>query len=176
LALLARAALVALLAVWTWRFASHPLNQWVISSSFLHTVNLVFHEAGHIVFMPFGQFMTSLGGSLLQVIVPVVCAAAFWRQENVFATAVAAWWAGQNLVDLGPYIADARALEIVLLGGATGGEVEGHDWEAILTSLGWLGHDRQLGMAAHVAGSILMVASLVAAAWVAWHERAPNRG
>jgi hypothetical protein len=171
LALLARGALLALIGFWTWRFAANPLNQSVIGESFMHVIDLVFHEAGHVLFSPFGTFMTTLGGSLMQVIVPVVCAVSFFTKHDLFGAAVAAWWAGQNLVDLGPYIADARALQIVLLGGATGAEVEGHDWEAILTALGWLHRDRQLGMAAHVIGSIVMVASLSVAAWIAWSAR-----
>jgi hypothetical protein len=171
LALLARGALLALLAVWTLRFATHPLDASVIAGSALHLVNLPFHEAGHIFFAPFGSFMMSLGGSLTQVLVPVVCAVAFVRKPDLFGAAVAVWWTGQNLVDLGPYIADARTLQIPLLGGATGAEVEGHDWEAILQALGWLHRDRQLGMLAHVVGSVTMVAGVIAAAWIAWTDR-----
>jgi hypothetical protein len=166
-----RAALLALLAVLTWRFAAHPLNQSVIGGSFPHLINLPFHEAGHILFAPFGSFMMSLGGSLTQVLVPVVCVVAFARKDDLFGAAVASWWAGQNLVDLGPYIADARMLQITLLGGATGAEVEGHDWEAILTTLGWLGYDRGLGMTAHVVGTIVMAAAVIVAAWVTWRDR-----
>jgi hypothetical protein len=162
---------MTLLAFWTWRFAAHPLNAFVIGGSFLHLVNLVFHEAGHVLFAPFGTFMTSLGGSLMQLIIPVVCGVALLKKPDAFGAAVAAWWTGQSLLDLGPYIADARALQIELLGGATGAEVEGHDWEAILTALGWLHRDRQLGMAAHVVGTIVMIASLLAAATVTWHDR-----
>ena len=162
-----RAVLLVLLAVWTWRFATHPLDAGVIGESFLHLVNLPFHEAGHIFFSLLGPFMMSLGGSLTQVLVPIVCVVAFARRQDLFAAAIATWWAGQNLVDLGPYIADARALQIPLLGGATGAEVEGHDWEAILSALGWLHRDRQLGMAAHVTGSVTMVVSLAVAAWAA---------
>jgi hypothetical protein len=168
--LLARGALVALLAVWTVRFATHPLNVEVIGDSFLHLVNLPFHEAGHIFFSPFGSFMMSLGGSLMQVLVPVVCVVAFVRKPDLFGAAVAVWWAGQNLVDLGPYIADARALQVPLLGGATGAEVEGHDWEAILQTLGWLHRDRQIAMFAHVLGSLTMAAGVIGAAGVAWTD------
>ena len=39
-----------------------------INGSFLHLVNLVFHEAGHVLFRPFGGFMATLGGSLTQLI------------------------------------------------------------------------------------------------------------
>jgi hypothetical protein len=69
-------------------------------------------------------------------------------------------------MDLGPYIADARALQLPLLGGQTGAEVTGHDWEAILERLGWLHLDRTLGMTAHVTGSVVMIGSLVLGAWI----------
>jgi hypothetical protein len=49
----------------------------MIFDSFWHLVNLPFHEAGHIIFRPFGRLMTSLGGSMMQVLVPLVCMAVF---------------------------------------------------------------------------------------------------
>ena len=110
--------------------------------SFLHLPNLVFHEAGHLLFAMFGQFMSVLGGSLTQVLIPVIAMIAFIRQEQPFGAAVCGWWAGQNLVDLAPYIADARALQLVLLGGRTGAEVEGHDWEYLLTTIGVVHRDQ----------------------------------
>ena len=57
------------------------------------------------------------------------------------------------------------------LGGYTGAEVEGHDWEAILTRLGWLHLDHALARGARVAGLLVMVAALawgVAALRRAW--------
>lgn len=168
--------LIALLGWWTVRFIAHPLDGPFVGASFLHVINLPFHEAGHVLFSPFGGFMMSLGGSLMQLIVPLACAVSFARRDDWFATAVCAWWVGQNLVDLAPYIADARALQLVLLGGFTGAEVEGHDWEAILSSVGWLHRDRALGMTAHVAGSVCMVSALAAAARLAWRGDDTCRG
>jgi hypothetical protein len=49
--------------------------------------------------------------------------------------------------------------------------VEGHDWEAILTRLGWLNLDRTLGMWTHVIGSIVMVAALIIAVWLLLNRR-----
>ena len=155
----ARIALIAGLAYWTWQFARTPLSDDAMQS-FLHLPNLVFHEAGHLIFSPLGQFMSVLGGSLLQVLIPVVCAIAFIRQEQLFGAAICVWWAGQNLVDVAPYIADARALQLVLLGGRTGAEVEGHDWEFILTRLRIIHLDQTLGRIAHGLGILIMIASL----------------
>jgi len=158
-----RAALLALLAWWTVQFVPHPLDAGRISGSFLHLIHLPFHEAGHLLFLPLGEFMTTLGGSLLQIVIPIVCVVAFVRRGDGFGAAVCSWWAGASLVDLGPYIADARALQLTLIGGRTGAEVYGHDWESILSTLGWLHRDRAIGMGAHVLGSVVMIASFALA-------------
>jgi hypothetical protein len=159
-----RSIVVAALALATWHFARTPLGS-AAGESFLHLPNLVFHEAGHVLFAPFGEFMTVLGGSLLQVLVPLACATSFAVQyRNGFGAAVCTWWAGQNLIDLAPYIADARALQLTLIGGRTGAEVEGHDWEYLLTALGMLHRDIGLGRLAHFGGSLVMIAALIWAA------------
>ena len=159
-----RIALIAGLAYWTWQFAWTPLSPDAMDS-FLHLPDLVFHEAGHLIFRPLGQFMSVLGGSLTQVLIPVVCAIAFIRQEQLFGAAICAWWAGQNLVDLAPYIADARALQLPLLGGRTGAEVEGHDWEYILMRLRIIHLDQTLGRIAHALGMLIMIGALAHAGW-----------
>lgn len=121
----------------------------------------MFHEAGHILFAPLGSFMMSLGGSLLQVIVPLACAWAFlFQQEDPFAASVCVWWAGESLLDLSPYIDDARSLQLMLLGGPAA-EVEGHDWEAILMALGWLHLDHTIARFAWYGGAVVMLGSLV---------------
>jgi len=158
-----RAALLSGLAVWSLRFFAHALEPVYLCGSFMHLVHLPFHEAGHILFMPFGSFLMSLGGSLTQVLVPLVCLGTFLvKTRDTFGAAVALWWAGQSVMDVAPYIADARALRIVLLGGRTGAEVEGHDWEAILSALGWLRYDILLGRLANLVGIVLMI---IALAW-----------
>jgi hypothetical protein len=160
-ATLGRALLLAILAVWAWRLARLPIGP-AIADSFLHLVNLPFHEAGHLIFAPLGRFMSVLGGSLMQLLIPAVCAATLLVQtRDPFGAACGTWWLGQNLLDLAPYISDARALQLVLLGGRTGAEVEGHDWEFILQAMGWLHLDRTLGLAAHRLGVLVMVGALV---------------
>jgi hypothetical protein len=156
---LGRAALWLGLSIWTVSLLRTPLP--ALGGSFIHLINLVFHEAGHIVFAPFGTFMMTLGGSLLQVIVPIVCAWAFlFQQEDPFGASVCVWWAGESLLDLSPYIDDARSLQLMLLGGPAA-EVEGHDWEAILMALGWLHLDHTIARAAWVFGALTMVGALI---------------
>ena len=158
-----RVILLLLLVGWTWLFLAWPMRQDVIGASFLHLISLPFHEAGHVLFAPFGDLMTSLGGSLAQVVVPLVCLVAFLTtSRNPFGAAVMCWWAGENLLDVAMYANDARSLQLVLLGGHTGAEVEGHDWEHILQLTGLLHRDHQIAQAMQAAGALLMV---VAIAW-----------
>jgi hypothetical protein len=154
--------LLLLLARWTWLFLLWPMRQDVVGSSFLHVISIPFHEAGHIFFSPLGDLMTSLGGSLTQVLVPLACGTAFaTTSPNPFGMAVMCWWAGENLLDVAIYINDARSLTLVLLGGHTGAEVEGHDWEHILGLTGLSMHDHQIAWTVHAVGAIMMLIGLV---------------
>jgi hypothetical protein len=171
-ALIRPAALLGL-AVWTWQFARVPMGV-AVMDSMLHLPNLVFHEAGHVLFGFFGRFIGVLGGSLFQFILPLMLAGVFLKQRDQFAAAVCTWWAGQNLLDVAPYIADARALQLVLIGGKTGAEVEGHDWEYLLTEMGWMHLDQKLGLAAHRIGLAMMFGALIwGAIYLARHRGRP---
>ena len=155
-----RAVLLIGLIAWTWQFARAPMGV-AAAASVLHLPNLVFHEAGHVLLTPFGRFMTVLGGSLFQFALPLALAITFVKQSNPFGAAVCTWWAGENLLDVAPYIADARALKLVLLGGRTGAEVQGHDWEYLLATLGWMRFDRMIGVSAHRLGLLIMIGALI---------------
>jgi len=165
-----RAALLVFLAWTGWRFAAlnQPYGVW--DHTFLHNVHLIFHEAGHILFIPFGRFMTIAGGSLMQLLVPLACLIAFlWREKpDPFGAAVCLWWLGTSFVDLSPYIGDAQSLKLMMLGGFFAEDVpDAHDWRNILYALDWLRYDRQIAEWAHWIGSALIVGGLGWGAWVA---------
>lgn len=156
-----RCLLFILLTVWGWRFMTASVGSNYAGESFLHLVNLPFHEAGHVFFTPFGQFMMVLGGTLGQILMPLICAGTLLvKTRDAFGASVALWWTAENFMDVAPYINDARALELILLGGVTGQEVEGHDWEYLLSSLGWLRHDHVLAHLTQWIGISLMAAAL----------------
>jgi hypothetical protein len=135
-------------------------------------VHLPFHEAGHVLLMPFGRFLSVLGGSAFQVAIPLLCGAAFLlKNRDPFAASVTLWWTGQSLMDLAPYIADSRALQLPLLGGGTGAEVEGHDWEYLLGALGLLNQDVALGRLSFALGALAMLGALGWAGVVLWRSR-----
>ena len=170
--LAARAGLLLLLALWTLGFLRHGMDATYLMRSFLHLVNLPFHEAGHVLLMPFGRFVSVLGGSLFQVAIPLLCGGVFLlKNRDPFAASVTLWWAGQSLMDLAPYIADARALRLPLLGGRTGAEVEGHDWEYLLGALGLMSRDVTLGKLSFALGALAMLAALAWGAAFVWRLR-----
>ena len=165
-----RGIFLLFLAIWTtWLIGDGAADR--VNGSFIHLPNLVFHEAGHILFIPFGRFMTVLGGSLTQVLVPLVCAGAFlWQTRDPFGAAVAIWWAGENLLDLAPYINDARDLKLMMLGGGTGAEVEGHDWEYLLNTMGVAHRDHAIAAVVRAIGILIMVAALIGCANVVLNQ------
>ena len=65
-------------------FAMVPYAVWLVFGyryHFIDGVNLLFHEAGHVFFGILGQTMHFLGGTLGQLVFPVVTAVHFRRDE-----------------------------------------------------------------------------------------------
>ncbi|HEU4951872.1 MAG TPA: hypothetical protein VFT46_07955 [Holophagaceae bacterium] len=126
----------------------------------LDSLNLVFHEAGHPVFGLFGwETLAILGGTLMQVLVPVLVAGAAWSRRQAAGTALASAWAFQNLHNIARYMADARAQVLPLVGG---GE---HDWFNLFVRWGCLDRDTAIAATTHTIGWLGMAGS---AAWLAW--------
>jgi hypothetical protein len=64
-------------------------------------------------------------------------------------------------MDVAPYINDARAMDLILLGGVTGKETDGHDWNNILSMMGLLEWDHRLAQLTHLIGILLMLGSFL---------------
>ena len=161
LLLAGRVLIFALLLIWGWKFIFSSVESNYVGESFMHLVNLPFHEAGHIICIPFGRFIQTLGGTLGQLMMPAICLVVFLvKTRDPFGGSVTLWWLGENFMDIAPYINDARALKLILLGGVTGREtVDYHDWEFILRQLGWLKWDHTIAAISKGTGVILMLAS-----------------
>ena len=158
--------------VWGWYFILLDFRLGDIGESFMHRVNLAFHEAGHVAFMPFGRFMHILGGSLGQLIMPgVVLGVLLWKQRDAFAASVALWWFGQSLMDLAPYMDDARALVLPLVGGGIGMDrPDSHDWRNILTDLHLLNRDHQIAWCADKMGEAIVIAALAWGGYILYRQ------
>jgi hypothetical protein len=130
----------------------------------LDGVNLLFHEAGHPLFGLFGwEALTVLGGTLMQLLVPLLVAGSFMIRRDTLGVAVAGVWTFENLLNIARYVADARAQVLPLLGG---GE---HDWTDLLGRWGCLAQDIQIGRGIRALGWLGMLACWV---WLGWRWRA----
>lgn len=148
-----RRGLTAALALYGLILLRHPEAGGLIDG-----VDLAIHETGHLVFAPFGEFMTFLGGTAFQLIMPAAFVGYFLHRGDRHAASVAGWWIGQNCWNISVYMADARSQELPLVGG---GE---HDWAYLLGSLGLLRKDQELADAVRFLGVTLYVFSL----WYGW--------
>lgn len=145
----------ACLVLWVVAGASEP--GWV---PLLDGVNLVFHEAGHPLFGLFGwEPLTVLGGTLMQLLVPLLVAGSFWFRRQAHGVAAAGVWAFENLLNIARYVADARAQVLPLVGG---GE---HDWTTLLGRWGLLAQDHSIGSGLRAVGWLGMVACW---GWLVW--------
>src|SRR5512134_168055 len=86
---------------------------------FLDRVDLVIHEAGHLFFSWFGEFLQIAGGTVAQLFVPAAFTVYFHLRRELFSSAVTLFWCGQNLFNISVYIKDAQdmALPLVSVGG-----------------------------------------------------------
>lgn len=166
-----RAAALMLLAAWGGFLFGDDYRTAEINESFLHNIVLPIHEAGHVLFMPFGEFLAILGGSLFQLALPFGIGAAFiLKHRDNFGAAVCLWWTGASLVDLSPYIYDALHPQMLLLGGHTG-EDGPHDWIYLLEAVGQLQLAQGWGAFAHVLGGLVMLTGVVWGALVLKRQR-----
>jgi len=125
-------------------------------------VNLVFHEAGHMFFSWFGRTIMILGGTLGELLVPAGVAVYFALRRETAGAAFAGFWFFENFLYIGRYMADARAMELPLVGV---GDTVDHDWNLLFSQWGVLMHDRGIGAATRGVGWCGMLAVM---AWLTW--------
>ena len=137
-------------------------------------MNFGAHEFGHLLFALSGsEFVTVLGGSLMQLLVPVGAALAVRRAHDFVGVAVCGLWLASSLGDLSWYVGDARALDLELV--SMGGEGDDHDWNYLLRTMGWLHRDTAIAAAMRRVGTLLLLASFAFGAWVCWRMWRPTR-
>lgn len=121
--------------------------------------NLLFHEAGHPVVGLFGSRLEPYGGTIGQLVFPVVLAVSFWRKGETLSFAASAVWFFQNWWNIARYMADARALQLPLVGGGD------HDWNTILDRWDILQYDTRIARWLEIGG---WTGVALVCAWVVW--------
>jgi hypothetical protein len=161
---LSRAVLVAWLVFYL-LFLLHAIKD---DDGFLliDNVNLIVHEAGHLLFSWLGSTLGLWGGTLLQFLVPLALAGYFVLQRKLAGAAFAVFFFFENFLYTATYMADARRQELPLV--SVGGEEADHDWFEIFSSLGLLQHDETIAGLVRVLGWLGMLATV---GWLGWRGR-----
>jgi hypothetical protein len=106
--------------------------------SWFGAITLVVHEAGHLLFAPFGRTLMLLGGSITQLAVPALVGVYLLvRQKDWFGLVVGLAWHSFSSFELATYVADANKGNLALVGF---GDNVVHDWDALLTQWHLLNH------------------------------------
>lgn len=116
------------------------MNIWMVifdaQPFIINALNIFFHEAGHWIFSFFGRYIMVLGGTLGELLMPMVFVLYFLKNRNIPGQVFGWWWFSTALYDVSIYVADARARILPLIGGQGG-----HDWTYLLGKIGILNYD-----------------------------------
>ncbi len=151
--------IIVILAGIYFLWCAYDPTQWHL----IDGVNLVIHEAGHVVFSPFGEFIGIAGGSLFQVIVPAVFVGYFVWHEKYFSAALTLLWVGESILNVAVYAGDSLALQLPLLGGPD----TIHDWNFMLERLGLLSSTPRIAGFLRLCGTLTILTAIAGGIWSA---------
>lgn len=131
----------------------------------LDYATLPFHEAGHFVFMLFGRFMGVLGGTLVQLGMPLCFGLYFllFRKDR-FAAGICSFWLFTQCINMSVYMADARFMILPLFGG------DEHDWNYLFGQFHLLHPSVQIAGAVRVIATIGMSVTIAVLFWLVFVE------
>jgi hypothetical protein len=153
-----RAILLAYLVYAGWRTATD-----YEAGTIFGGITFAIHEMGHVIFSFAGHFIGSLMGSGMQVLVPILVMILFYRQPDYFGIAVGGFWLSFSMFDWARYVADARLMELPLVGFTDDPE---HDWHYLLDTMGLLNFDTTLAFLIRLVAGAVGIASLAFAVWL----------
>lgn len=140
----------------------------VDDGTFLDRVDLIAHEAGHLLFGYFGEFIMVIGGTLGQLLVPAGIGIYFLLRRELFSSSVMLFWVGQNLLNISVYVKDAAVMELPLVN--IGGGEGMHDWNWLLLKFNVLAWDQTIGNIVYWLGVLILVASVVLGFWFSFER------
>lgn len=107
--------------------------------TFLDFLDLLIHEPGHFFFGIFGEFMQFLGGTLMQILLPLIMAIIFFIRTQKYWTQIFLFWLGHNFINISVYVEDANKMKLNIIGGA-------HDWNWILNKINMIEYAEEISL------------------------------
>lgn len=129
-------------------------------------ITLAFHEMGHLFFMAFGRTLMFLGGSIMQLFVPLAAGAyLLLRQRDWFGVSVCGAWLAYSEWEMATYMGDAVKEELGLIGFSGNPE---HDWAALFGQWRLLSHCEAIATTVRVGAFATWAASMALGGWLCW--------
>jgi hypothetical protein len=147
-----------------------PYVIWLVCAydyHFIDHLNLLIHEGGHFFFNYLGEWMGFLGGTLLQLLIPLAFALVFLFRRDKYASALFGIWFGESMMYMYVYMADAQDQLLPLVGGGT------HDWYWMFSHLGVLEHCKGIALFFQVLASIIVLSSVAYMLYDAFRRKQP---
>lgn len=170
-----RIAALVLLALYTIKiFHDTDIKYGDLGGVFLSKALLPWHEAGHLIFRPFGEFMTILGGTLAQHLFPIILGTALLvKRRDPFGASLAFWLLGYSMIYTGWYMHDAGDPQAMMVSGKSSAEDDGHDWVNLFSYFGgwWLLHAIGVGIFVARVGQAMMCLGLAWGAYMVWLQK-----
>ena len=136
-------------------------------------VNYVFHEAGHAIFRIFGnRTLLVFGGTLTQVLIPLIISMIFWNRRKTAGFAFAMVWMFTNFLKISVYMADARRPVLLELSGLE--TFGGHDWINLFNWWDLWSYDRFIAKTTWTLGWFGMVCTALWYFWIWFINRSRN--
>ncbi|KUO61847.1 hypothetical protein APF79_12345 [bacterium BRH_c32] len=126
--------------------------------TFIDYMNLLIHEGGHGIFSIFPRFLYMLGGSLTQLLIPLMFVVFYFVRKQKVLFQLSTIWFAESMMNVSVYVSDARAMVLPLLGG----NKVIHDWHYLLGELNLLEYDTIFGSILFVSAVIIMIIALLA--------------
>ena len=121
----------------------------------LDNADLVIHEAGHVFFYFFGQFIHMAGGTLMQILLPLLIVWYFIKSGYLTGTQFSLFWLAHNFLNISVYAGDAEKRALPLLGNGT------HDWYYMLSRLGILDYSEAVSALFFLIALIVFILSII---------------
>lgn len=150
--LIGRSLLILFLLFFSFQLLSSP-NPWI----FIDYLNLLIHEAGHLILLPFGQFIHVLGGSTMQIFIPCLFFGYFLRRQEFFSVSFTLFWIADNIINVAAYMKDAIPMSLPLLGG----DNVIHDWNYLFSTTHLLPASYIIGQGFFILGVVFLIASII---------------
>ena len=133
-------------------------------------VNLMIHEAGHLLFGWGGETIMLMGGTVGELLVPFLCATFSFVKGQTYGFIFSFFWFFENFLYIGTYMKDARANALPLVNSDIG------DWTLLFGQWNLLDADIKIGHAVRALGWMGMLATVSWLAYRVYRDSQPVLG